>query len=283
VVSADNDQSRSLLDRLPDLAASAAALRGIEVLVGRELVSHPARLQYVAGTRSLPPEVADAVEREWRNHPLSTEAAAASRPLCRYVRHELTPNETLIYVGDTTYAEAYGTNVRNPALARRYGTDVLSNALSVSGLLMTREGDVVVLRRSSRVHDKRGQWHTVAGHVEPLDRLDPLLTLRREMLEELPGAVGHVIGEAAVALIRPLDNLKPELCYLMTTDLRRSDAERLQLDFEHDALRVLSIDAAELSAFLAGNRGHIVAGTRALLMAASLMALPAETVLSWDW
>lgn len=283
MVSADNDQSRSLLDRLPDLGAHAAALPGIEVLVGRELASRPARLRYVAGPRSLPPEVADAIEREWRNHPLSTETAAASRPLCRYLRHELTANETVIYVGDTNFAEAYGTNVRNPALAQRYGTHVLSNALSVSGLLMTREGDAVVLRRSDRVHDKRGQWHTVAGHMEPLDRLDPLLTLRRELLEELPGAAGHVINEAAVALIRPLDNFKPELCYLMTTDLRRSDARKLQLDFEHDALRVLSMNAAELSAFLAENRGLIVAGTRALLMAASLMALPAETVLSWEW
>jgi 8-oxo-dGTP pyrophosphatase MutT (NUDIX family) len=282
-VSTDNDRGQSLLDRLPDLAASADALPGIEVLVGRELVTRPPRLRYVAAPRSLPPEVADTVEREWRNHPLSTEPAAASRPLCRYLRYELTPDATVICVGDTTYAEAYGTNVRNPALAERYGMDVLSNALSVSGLLMTREREVVVLRRSGRVHDKKGQWHTVAGHVEPLDGLDPILTLRREMSEELPGAAGHIANEAAVALIRPLDTLKPELCYLLTTDLRRSDAERLQLDFEHDALRVLPLDAAAVSGFLAENRGRIVAGTRALLMVASLTMMPPQTVLSWDW
>lgn len=279
----DHNHSQSLLERLPDLAARADALPGIEVLVGRDLVARPPRLRYVAASRSLPPEVVDIVEREWRNHPLSTEPAAASRPLCRYLRHELTPDETVIYVGDTTYAEAYGTNVRNPALAERYGIDVLSNALSVSGLLMTRDREVVVLRRSGRVHDKKGQWHTVAGHVEPLDGLDPLLTLRREMLEELPGAAGHIANETAVALIRPLDTLKPELCYLMTTDLRRSDAERLQVDFEHDALRVLSLDAAALSGFLEENRGGIVAGTRALLMVASLTVLPPQTVLSWNW
>lgn len=168
-------------------------------------------------------------------------------------------NRLRLDVGPTCYRDFVGTHFHNAGLIRATNPDSFAQALGISVLPVTRDGQLVLGRRSARVVWHGGWLHPFGGMVEPTDRttvgsIDVFASARRELCEELSVPTDHVSAMALIALVRDADLWQPELIFdaalaqpakelLKTFDRHHDNAE-------HDALHFVSDDPESIAAFL---------------------------------
>lgn len=183
-------------------------------------------------------------------------------------------NRLRLDVGPTCYRDFVGTHFHNAGLIRATFPDSFAQALGISVLPVTRDGQLVLGRRSTRVAWHGGWLHPFGGMVEPSDRttvgrIDVFASARRELGEELSVATDHVSAMALIALVRDADLWQPELIF--DAALAQSGKELLRTfdhsrdDAEHDALHFVSDDPESIAAFLREQLRLTPVGQAALL------------------
>lgn len=261
------------------------------ILVGLEIAQKRLRLEYRPNTRVIHPEVNRAINEAWARKTTQLKGAMTgtddSHPLYRYESHVVTRSEVIVYLGGTDYRETYGTNVSNPDLAQRFGVDSLGNGLAVCGLILGSDDTFLMLRRSQKVHDKPGWWHTVGGHFERSKMScqhvpDIEKALEHEVKEELPGLETTIESFMPVCLVQSVDSYKPEICYILKTGIQLTRVGRLELSFEHTDYIVLPCTLSAITEFLNENWEEVVASTKALLYHLCLIRFDQSRVLK-DW
>lgn len=244
-------------------------------------IGHAAREQvdmsYAEQPRPTTPEVERLIAETWDS--VEEQARTENRmlfngPLIRLVHFTHQQNHLRLDVGPTCYRDFVGTHFHNAGLIRATAPDSFAQALGISALPVTRDGQLVLGRRSPRVAWHGGWLHPFGGMVEPSDRctaghIDVFGSARRELCEELRIASDHVSAMALIALVRDADLWQPELIF--DAALAQSGRELLksfdhrQGDGEHDALHFVSDDPESIAAFLREQLRLTPVGQAALL------------------
>ena len=167
----------------------------------------------------------------------------------------------LIELGLTSYKEYVGTNQMPQAQRTSLEADGmadfgeprahLSNALGCEAVLVTSDGQVVLLRRSGKVLSGHGQYNGPSGHAEPLhagieahagsgeQRASLEGRARSELFEAILAEVHEETNVPRAALSTPVligamedDQRKPDLLFLVRTCL---DAEGVRQAYAEGA------------------------------------------------
>ena len=232
---------------------------------------------YAESPRPTHPQIERLIAESWE----SAEALARTEnrllyngPLIRLVRFEHQGDRLLLNVGPTCYRDFVGTHFHNAGLVRATDASAFAHALGISVLPATRDGQLVLGKRSTRVAYHGGWLHPFGGMVEPADRtpagkVDVFAAARREACEELAILPNHICALTLIALVRDGDLWQPELIF--EAALAQSARElakgfdRHAPDGEHDALEFLNDDPESIAAFLHAQMRLTPVGQAALL------------------
>ncbi|MCC7351394.1 MAG: NUDIX hydrolase [Phycisphaerales bacterium] len=187
----------------------------------------------------------DAVERlidqSWRDALQQPGIQLFDGPMCRLESYAADPGSLNLTLSPTSYRIFFGTNMRYPELAGRYGRQILANPLGVSCLLETADDWLLLGRRSDSVAYYPDRVHPFAGALEPADNGDVFAAVRRELHEELALKESHLTKMQCLALVR--DNLlnQPELIFIARSNRTLRQLERLMDHTEHRAGHPLAV------------------------------------------
>ncbi len=160
--------------------------------------------------------------------------------LTRYQRHELRDGVLTIEVGKTDYREFIGTNFGSDPRRHQVGWEHFSNPIGTSTTVITRDGWIVLGRRSERVACHAGYIHTFGGGLEAHDRrsdgtFDAFASIARELFEELGVADEQVAESICLGLIRDPEIRQPELIFDTRVHNERWELlDRLRPDDAHE-------------------------------------------------
>lgn len=216
------------------------------------------------------------VEEVWtRRIAEAPEASLWDGEILRLVAHGALPDRVALFVGRTTYREFVGTNLESPDLYEDLGEDYYANPLGVSALLVTRDEEVLLARRSSRVAEAQRLWDLPGGNVPWVAGavIHPFAAMREELREEIGLEADEVEDLACVGLVENGNTHKPDLIFCGKVRerakglLRRARAAKSP---EHDDFLCLPVRKADLLDFLR-TRGDeatpVAAGALAILIA----------------
>jgi len=178
--------------------------------------------------------------------------------IARLIRAESTESGIRLWIADTRYRDFLGTNVFNAAKVTRIGCEFLGDAIGTSAIVRTRDGLLVLGRRSERVAFHGGYLHTFGGMLEQADRradgYDLFSGMKREVMEEL-GAIDSEISDAVlIGLVRDRMILQPEILFdLDVTTTKPELSARFHpglSDGEHSAIEFVPDDPEAIVRFL---------------------------------
>lgn len=219
-------------------------------------------VRYAEQPRPSSPDVERLIAQTWDS--ALEQARAENRllydaPLVRLNRWRHDGHRLHLDLGLTSYRDFVGTHFHNAGWIRAHQPEAQANALGVSVLPLTRDGQLVLGRRGPRVARHEGWTHPFGGMVEPADRanagvINVFLAARRELGEELAVPPDQVSAWLLVALVRDADLDQPELIFEAAlapsaTETARSFERRGDHE-EHDALCFIPDDPESLAAFL---------------------------------
>lgn len=198
------------------------------------------------------------IAEEWERR---TARARVSDPilfngaLLRYVDHAVTPEAPGrparfgLTVGPTCYRDFVGTNLYNHHRLAEFGWHRFANPIGTTATLLTADGLICYGRRSDRVAYHARHVHTFGGGLEASDvgpdgRVDPFLSLSRELSEELDLRAEDLGELVCVGLIRDREIHQPELLLEATVRLTaeqiRDRWRRAEAREEHDEIVALA-------------------------------------------
>lgn len=227
---------------------------------GRFAAGHLSQ-DWVDTPRPTMPHVEEMISRAWEVE--SNLAGQAGRNLyngrlARLIRAESSTNELRLRLGDTCYRDFLGTNVLNAAEVAKIDPELFSNAVGTSATVRTRDGLLVLGRRSERVAFHGGYLHSFGGMLESADRrsdgYDIFGGVKREVMEELGVNDGEIGDVVLIGLVRDRTILQPEILFDLDVTMNRAElSERFdpQLsDGEHSAIEFVPDDPDAVVRFL---------------------------------
>lgn len=244
-------------------------------LVVPEIATKKVLLVYRHSKREVRPEILTIINETWSKRDKDLDeremGEERSQPLYRYESHSCTEHELKIVVSDTDYRETYGTNIRNPYLAKQFGLESLGNALAVCGILLGSNGRLLLVKRSEHVHDRPGWWHSFGGHLSRSDEKSPESSgfiednLKEELMEELLAPTIVIRNMIPTCFVRSRYSLKPEICYTISIDDELTDNLPPHFNFEHKGYEILPATLPSIARFLEQHWENVVESTKALL------------------
>lgn len=176
-------------------------------------------------------------------------------------------------LGETCYRDFLGTNLFHAAEVARFNPSFLADALGISALVITRDGYVVMGRRSRKVVFHPEHLHTFGGLLEQGDRVshgfDLVKSVTRELAEELGIGSADLSAITVSGLVRDRAILQPELifdvCVSFTRDelISKFDAQH---DDEHTAIEFVADDPGSVISFIRQTAKITPVGQAALLL-----------------
>src|SRR5262249_48418209 len=138
--------------------------------------------------RKRDPELERRIDEAWeRRLAESVSGTLWDSPVARLVAHGALPDRLALYVGATTFREFVGTNLESADLHESLGDAYFANPLGVSAAIVSRDGAVLLAKRSETVVEARGQWDFPGGTMELAEGAspDPFAAMRDELREEI--------------------------------------------------------------------------------------------------
>ncbi len=187
------------------------------------------------------PEIEEHIAEQWELRTAEAkrrEQLLFNGAMARYLRHRVADAVLEIDAGPTDYRDFVGTNLFGSGFVEEWGWERFANPIGTTGTILSREGRIVLGRRSMRVAFHGGYLHTIGGALEasevgPGGTIDGFASVRRELREELGLQEADIEAMECVGLIRDFDIWQPEL--LMEV--------RVRLSAEELAARAVGADA----------------------------------------
>ena len=194
---------------------------------------------------SVPPDVQERIDPDWAEVMRRLDGHLFDGPMCRLERFEARGDTLHLALSRTSYKYHYGTNIREPELAERYGERALARPLGVSCALVTGDGSLLMGRRNENVAYYPSRIHPFAGAVEPAETIDVFDEVRRELEEELHLRREDLLDVRCVGVVEDWLLRHPEVIVLVRCRLTRSQLER-QVDEKehHEGFAVAPVEAA---------------------------------------
>ncbi len=224
--------------------------RAVQVLL------HPQKREYAATTRKL-------INSAWEDARLNPQLDLANNLVPSYQESKVEDGKLLIEACVTDYKSFYGTNVCN---MDQLPKSELADALAVCGVVVSKDGAILLGKRSDRVAEAQGHWHVIGGNLEVnrsdynwrkkydetefrwwfLSELNPTKNLLREIEEELGLTSRQISNVYTLGLGKNLLNNKPEVLMFVQTNVSsqrlRDCATHAILHGEHSSLITLPFE-----------------------------------------
>lgn len=205
--------------------------------------------RWVPDSRPRIPKVEAAIESAWREASRRLGDKLFDGPMCRlesfHAGHTLALN-----VSPTSYRIFVGTNLSHPQLAEQFGPAALANAIGVSSVVRSRDGLIVMGRRSDSVAYYPRRVHPFGGTLEPHDPLDVFAEARRELTEELGIEKQDVEQIRCIGLVEDAALHQPELIFAVRVAKDVDQLARSLDQKEHGALFPIAADRGSLATAL---------------------------------
>ncbi|MDP3063250.1 MAG: NUDIX domain-containing protein [Chloroflexota bacterium] len=157
-----------------------------------------------------------------------------------------------ISLGRTSYREYLCTNVAHPEWRQEYGPECMSDAVAVTGVAVTQDGQVPVQRRSALVGEWPGAYAVApSGHPQPPNTIQE--ALMEELVEETGARHDEVEGEPRLTgLVLETARHKTEVTFLLRLALTWAQLkERVPADaWEYQSLEPLTWTPGACAEFL---------------------------------
>lgn len=192
-------------------------------------------VEWVGEGRRRVAEVEETIEQTWAAATGDKSVHLFDGPMCRLERAEVTDGgrRLRLSLSHTSYKPFFGTNLRHPELAARFGTDVMANPLGVSPALETADAFLLLGRRNDRVAYYPNRVHPFAGALEARDGADVFAAVRRELDEELHLSPADVPELRCTGLVEDAALRQPELVFAARSVLTRQEIARRLDPTEH--------------------------------------------------
>ncbi|MDD2331903.1 MAG: NUDIX hydrolase [Candidatus Cloacimonetes bacterium] len=197
-------------------------------------------IELLPGKKSYPADVKKLINCAWQEARLNPDTRLYNGRVLSYIGSEIKPSPDgrailRLSLQETDYKSFFGTNVQNANLIADPAS--LANALAVCALVETFDATVVIGKRSNTLAEGKGLWHVPGGTLElktqwkdqlplmkqlglgsrKISTLNPILTMLRELKEELNLEYGDFIFCHCLGLGENLGMKKPEiLCHFKT-------------------------------------------------------------------
>lgn len=193
--------------------------------------------------RRIVPEVERAIDEAWSAAKARLGERLFDGPMCRLERWEASAASLRLTLSRTSYKPFLGTNLTAPALADRFGADVLANPVGLSTSLQSSDDWLLFGRRNDSVAYHPNRVHPFAGALEPGPAADGALNvfadIRRELREELGFAAADIASIRCIGLIEDVALRQPELIFHAISTRTRAQIEAtLEREEHHGAYAV---------------------------------------------
>lgn len=211
--------------------------------------------------RSTTPAVEAVIARIWEAEQAVAELGGRrlfNGKLIRLIESRADANTLTLVLGPTDYRDFLGTNLYHLRDLAASSPPALADALGVSAVVVTRDGFLVLGRRSDRVHFHSGYLHPFGGMVEEADRrgaaFDVFGAILRELGEELGVRADEIAEIHLLGLVRDRAIRQPELCFETTVALTREELfvrfRALDSNEEHAGLEFVRDEPEAILPFL---------------------------------
>lgn len=211
--------------------------------------------------RPTTPAIEAIIQREWETQQAQithTGGSLFNGNVARLLRATGTPSSLHLTLGPTCYRDFVGTNLHNAQQVAGLDPKALGDPLGISVLPVTRDGYLVLGRRSQLVICHAGFLHCFGGMLEESDRradgYDVFGGALRELREELGIKTNEVSNIMTMGLVRDHALRQPELLFDANIKLSRAEvAARFAstlADGEHSAIEFVYDDPASITTFM---------------------------------
>ena len=221
------------------------------------------RAKWVADSRPRVPQIEAAIEAVWKE--ASRRLKLFDGPICRLESFQA--GSTLdINLSITSYKIFFGTNLANSQFAKLYGPATLANGIGVSSIVLSRDGFILMGRRSESVAQYPLRAHTFGGTLEPHDPLDVFAEARRELIEELGIDDRDIESIACIGLVEDTTLHQPELIFAARIGRSVAQLEQSLDPREHESLIKIPAQPGPLAAALQDRALTPVGGAALMLL-----------------
>lgn len=206
--------------------------------------------------RVLPDSLMEKIEEYWNKEILQTSKSnyLFNGDLCRLNSWGIAQNRLNLFLGRTNYKELIYSNNFVQEIVKHFGMELLSKALGISAVLVSRDEKIVLIERSESVGEYPGRLDVLGGHIHPSEHAvsgvpDPFYAIKAELKEEVNLQVSENEAVICLGLIENRSTNKPELIFLIKS--HRNSGEIINLS--------LSVHSSELTQVftIAGNMNSL--------------------------
>ncbi len=165
-----------------------------------------------------------------------------------------------LWLRPVEYKHLLYSNAHTGEIIRHYGEHQLARALGISAVVVSAEGQILLMERSDRVGEFPGCYDLFGGHIDPPAQgeiPDPFASMEKELDEEL----ALLPGTASLSLFGLLltrEARKPELLFIARCGMESEAMMRAALGardrYEYRRLLAIPADAESVRGFLQHHR-----------------------------
>ena len=174
------------------------------------------------------PEIKKKIEKEWNKRKIKNKKIF-SNPIYRLSGYSVKNDNLLLELGLTNYKELVGTNyisaydrnffnfIKKVGFKEKNPYKYFSMALSVGTAIETKDGYILITRRSEKVESYKNTFHTIAGQTDPRKFQKKPINFKISMADEIRAEAGLRENEYKIyftALVMDHQNFKPELIFV---------------------------------------------------------------------
>jgi hypothetical protein len=218
------------------------------------------------------------IERTWTEE--TRNAVQAGRKLydgrlCRLIQCQVEGHRLILTLGKVSFKECLGTNLTHANLRYVHGPEVMSDALGVSAAIATRDGFILLGRRSEKVMYHSGRIHPFGGFMESGDvdgvSAHPYPSVLRQVVRETNLSAPLLQDAVCLGIVRDKHTVQPELIFDITADIDAAAARSCAMQAEgrqdHTELVPVRNHPAAVLTFIEQRFGELTAvGLAALLL-----------------
>ncbi len=205
------------------------------------------------------PEIDALIEKTWTEETAQAQQTGRKLfdgPLARLVECFAEETRLTLTLGPVGYKEFLGTNLTHANLRYTHGAEHLSDALGVSAAVVTRDGFILLGRRSQRVAYHVGRIHPIGGMLEPAKSPtqlpDPFHAILKELSEETNLNPKQVADCVCLGIVRDKHIVQPELIFDIAVNVEadvicRASKEAVDRDEHTEMVPVRNHPAATVS------------------------------------
>lgn len=231
----------------------------IPLLTGH-FAAHEVQVSWKSLAESRPPQLQREIDAAWQG--LRPNPHFNGR-IARLEGWEAEQGRLELQLRPTDYKTLLYSNGHVEEIVAQWGERALAKALGISAVVLSADGELILMQRSELVGEYPGCFDVFGGHIDAPargGRPDPFASMEKELAEELALAAEDFVLRC-IGLVLARKTRKPELIFRahtrLTSDALLQAATAAQDRYEYTRLLTVPAEAGEIAAFLQLNTERV--------------------------